>query len=308
MTTLRDPPHPELDVEEEIDLGRYWSALLARWWLPVLGLVLGLVVGLLVSGGGERRYQAESIVYLGIQFGVGGSEALQSLPTRLATVNTLVRSRRVVNRISGDLDIDADRLRAAIEIEPVPGIDRPNVPVDAPTPVLIVRVTLIRAAAAVTASNELARTVVRGFSTLSDLKLRTYRERLRRAERELVEVNRRIDQAAQQQERLLRDGSGGLQPVEELVLLANLNNVLQFNESRQSNLEGALLTLRERVAQAEVIEKARVVERAVATREPGASRRTGAVAGALIGLVAGILAALLWEPVARRVRMRRAAA
>src|SRR3712207_1423072 len=118
MTTLREPPqppYPGVDVEEEIDLGRYWSALLARWWLPVLGLVIGLVVALFSSGGAPRRYEAESVVYLGIQFGVAG-EVLQSLPTRFATVGTLVRSERVVDRVSAAVGVQPDRLRRSIEV------------------------------------------------------------------------------------------------------------------------------------------------------------------------------------------------
>src|SRR5919199_1917365 len=37
------PPPPEL--EDEVDLGRYWASVAARWWLPLVGLVLGAVVG-----------------------------------------------------------------------------------------------------------------------------------------------------------------------------------------------------------------------------------------------------------------------
>ena len=33
------PRTPDLDAEREVDLGRYLDALVARWWLPVLGLV-----------------------------------------------------------------------------------------------------------------------------------------------------------------------------------------------------------------------------------------------------------------------------
>ena len=33
---------PELDAEQEIDLGRYGRRLLKRWWMLVLGLVIGV--------------------------------------------------------------------------------------------------------------------------------------------------------------------------------------------------------------------------------------------------------------------------
>jgi len=42
MSSRRDP---DLDAEREVDLGRYLDALVARWWLPVLGLLIGVVIG-----------------------------------------------------------------------------------------------------------------------------------------------------------------------------------------------------------------------------------------------------------------------
>jgi uncharacterized protein involved in exopolysaccharide biosynthesis len=53
------------DAEQEVDLGRYWNAIVARWWLPVLGLLVGAVIGYLVSLGGGQVWRADSTVYLG---------------------------------------------------------------------------------------------------------------------------------------------------------------------------------------------------------------------------------------------------
>ncbi len=57
-----------------------------------------------------------------------------------------------------------------------------------------------------------------------------------------------------------------------------------------------LLTLAQTVEQSQVITPAR------ATKTTARSRRNSVLVGALIGLVLGILAALLWEPAARVVR------
>ena len=40
-------------TEQEIDVRRYWSAITARWWLPVLGLIAGAAIG--VRGVARRR-------------------------------------------------------------------------------------------------------------------------------------------------------------------------------------------------------------------------------------------------------------
>ena len=60
------PPAVDPDAEQEVDFGRYWRAIAARWWLPVAGLVIGLVVGYLVSlGTNSTNYKATALVYLG---------------------------------------------------------------------------------------------------------------------------------------------------------------------------------------------------------------------------------------------------
>ena len=59
MTTTRDAPDfVDLDEEREVDLRNYWSRLVARWWLPVIGLVAGLIVGYIFTLGGNQVYEA----------------------------------------------------------------------------------------------------------------------------------------------------------------------------------------------------------------------------------------------------------
>src|SRR5437016_2089033 len=65
------PPPPEL-ADDEIDLGRYWASVAARWWLPLLGLVVGAIIGYLIAVGGGSTYQAQAIVSLGTPLAVGG--------------------------------------------------------------------------------------------------------------------------------------------------------------------------------------------------------------------------------------------
>ena len=82
----RERPLPDVDAEDELELGRYWSALLSRWWLPVAGLVAGIVVGYLLSVGGHQVYQAKAIIYLGQPLAPNGTNQVQSLSTNPATV------------------------------------------------------------------------------------------------------------------------------------------------------------------------------------------------------------------------------
>src|SRR5438105_674879 len=90
-TKLREPPDfTELDAEREVDLKRYWNALVDRWWLPLGGLVAGVIIGYLLALGGNQVYKATATLYLGQPF--SGSTPIQSLNTNPATVNQMIHS------------------------------------------------------------------------------------------------------------------------------------------------------------------------------------------------------------------------
>ena len=63
-----------------------------------------------------------------------------------------------------------------------------------------------------------------------------------------------------------------------------------------------LTTAKQQLAVAQEVELGRQVTFAVATKTTARSRRNTVVVAALIGLLLGIFAALLWEPVGRAVR------
>jgi len=50
----RERPLPDVDAEEELELGRYWNALITRWWLPLAGLVAGIAIGYLPTIGEQQ--------------------------------------------------------------------------------------------------------------------------------------------------------------------------------------------------------------------------------------------------------------
>lgn len=293
-------PEVELDAEQDVDFGRYLRAVAARWWLVPAGLVLGLVVGWLVSTGGGRPYEASAIVYLGQPFAPGGTTPIQNLPTKVGFAGQIVLSQSTIKRVSKQVGLRPEKLRQSVSTKPITGLTRGRV--EQPAPLINVTVKNPSATKTVAAANALASIVVADFSTYVDVKLGTYQRRFARAERELNEVHKRIAEAQQQQAAVLKDKT--IPATEKLIVLANFNNVLNFNELRRANLEQAQLTLRDQIAFGQQIEKARVQEPAVARRVPAPSRRSAAAIGAVIGLLLGVVAALLWEPVAARARSR----
>ncbi len=202
MRAQRERPLPDVDAEEELELGRYWNALITRWWLPLAGLVAGIAIGYLLSLGGHQVYQAKATIYLGQPLNPTGTGQIQSLATNPSTVKQVVLSpywQHVAEQRAG---LANGSLRAHVSTQAVAGV-----------------------AAA-------------------------------------------LGRAVQEQRQVITDQTQNEQ----------------------------LLTLAQTVEQSQVITPAR------ATKTTARSRRNSVLVGALIGLVLGILAALLWEPAARVVR------
>src|SRR5918994_1916999 len=73
---------PEVDDEREVDLGRYLYALVARWWLPSLGLLIGVALGYLVSASSKEVWRPPATVSSGSPAGSAGSSRASSTSSR----------------------------------------------------------------------------------------------------------------------------------------------------------------------------------------------------------------------------------
>ena len=88
---------------------------------------------------------------------------------------------------------------------------------------------------------------------------------------------------------------GGLSTVERLILVSQLNGLLQ----QRLSVVDQLSSNEQQLALAQDVEAPQLITRAVATKTTARSRRNTVVVAALIGLLLGIIAALLWEPLGR---------
>ena len=62
----------DLDAEQEIDLRSAWTRIRARWWIPLVGLLIGAVVGVLFAAASTSVYDAKALLYMGQPFTPGG--------------------------------------------------------------------------------------------------------------------------------------------------------------------------------------------------------------------------------------------
>src|ERR671933_1856583 len=276
------PPPPDL-ADDEVDLGRYWASVAARWWLPLLGLVLGAIVGYLIAVGGGSTYRAQSVVSLGTPLAVGGG-ILPSVQTNATAVRQIVLAQSTRERVARDAGLRAGQM--TVSATPATGGTTAK---GVPNTLFAITVKAPSPRKAALAANELGRIVVQ---TISDQyvnpKIATLTAQVKADEAELSSLDKRL---AQEQGLL-----GSLSGAEKLAAIG----IIGIAEQRRSVVTQDLLSTKPLLSQARTVERGRVLTRAVGTKTTARSKRNSAVVGAFLGLLLGIAAALLWEPLAGR--------
>ena len=278
-------PAPELDAEGEVDFGRYARAVLGKWWLLVLGVLIGGGLGFLYGQGGGSTYQAQATVYLGQPLSPTGV-AVATLASDPSGVATLARSQAIVNDVAAEVGMPARRLRRGITAAVLGERQRQT------TNVALVGITVRGKDAENTedAANLIAERVVTASSTFADAKVETLQQRLDGLQAQLESVTSRLDTLTASLE-----GSTAGSSTEQLLQ----TNLLALLEQQRADLTDRVFATEQLLDAAEEVERARVVTPAAATKVDARSPRTSAVIGAFIGLVLAVLAALFWAPVSR---------
>jgi hypothetical protein len=286
MTATRDRPksEPELDAEREVDLGRYLDALLARWWLPLLGLVVGALLGYLLAVGGKEVYQAQATIYVGTPYSPNANSTIQSIATNPNAVARIARGQQTIEEVSRESRMSPRELRAGVSTRPI----RTGGPRTAPNQLYAVTVKGDRRGEVSAATAAIAERVVEEVGGYARLKRKTFQEQLASDNRQLEAIDRTVNEAQAQLE-----GATG----SERLTLATL---LLAAEQRRGTLEQDRLQTQQLLAFAEQVELPRVIDRGSATKTTARSTRNSIAVAGLIGLIIGLLAALFWEPIAAR--------
>jgi capsular polysaccharide biosynthesis protein len=285
----RAPGIPE--AEREIDLSRYWWAIVARWWLVAGAVAAGIVIGYLVSLGGGTVFQSKATVYLGQPLTPTGAAQVQGLQTNPSTVGQIVRSRSVVAAVASAVDIPADALRNGISSRPVSG----SVARLGQTPLVEITVRGPWRRQGAEAANLLADEVVERVSGYAATKIEQLRTLLASQDQGIAATDEAI---GRYREAL---GSGTSLPATDQLVLVGL---LDGAERDRGQLVEARTQTQLSLALAEEVEHGQVVTRASAVKVAARSRRSSLAVGAVVGLVAGLVLAVGWEAVARRRRER----
>src|SRR5438067_9627102 len=144
------------DAEQDVDLGRYVAAVGARWWLPLVGLLVGAALGYLATVGSSQVFSAKSTVYLGQPYTASGNIQLQSAQTNPSTVRQIVTAEASIEAAAKAAGLKAAALRGHVSVQAVSG----NLAKLGQTPLVAIEVQAPARRKAADAANALATAVI----------------------------------------------------------------------------------------------------------------------------------------------------
>jgi capsular polysaccharide biosynthesis protein len=281
--TAPAPPQRGLDpeAEQEVDFARYVRLLGSRWWLLVAGLVLGAVIGYLVSLGGNQVYSATATVYLGQPYTPTASGLVQDPQTNPSSVGQVVNNAATIDAVAKLCNAKPGSFKKGISTQAVAsGSSSTKGSGAAVNPLVKVSVQSKKGKVAACAANKLAAAAVAALGTYPVAKIANIRAQIASDDAGIKSINTAI-------------ANGSLSDTDKLVLLTQLRG---YQTDKTTNSQLLLLATQ--------VESPYVMLHAASNKITARSRRNTVVISALIGLILGALAALLWEPVATRVAPR----
>jgi capsular polysaccharide biosynthesis protein len=267
-------PSFDPEAEQEVDFGRYWRQLAARWWLVAAGFVVGAVIGYAISLGGSQQFKATATLYLGQPYSASGNVQLQAAQTNPSTVRQIAHAEIVVQKVAAECKAKPGDLRGGISTQSVSG----NIAKNGQTPLVSITVQAKKRRLASCAANALAREVIARVSAFASQKINNFSAQITNDERNIEQINSALEGA-------------GLSATDKLIVQ------IRLAQAQTDKLQTSQLLL-----QAKQVEKPSILTGAASQKVTARSRRNTVVVAALIGLILGALAALLWDGLAARLR------
>ena len=275
--TAPAPPSRGFDpeAEQEVDFARYVRLLAMRWWLLAAGLVVGAVIGYLISLSGTQVYKASSTVYLGQPYSPTGGNPVNTPQTNPSAVGQVVSSQAVDNTVANACHVNVSTFRKGISTQTVATGASSKTGTSAQiSPLVKVSVQSKKGKIASCAAEGLANAVVLHLGTYPVAKIKNLEAQILVDNRDIKTIQAAI-------------ANPGVSDTDKLILQTTLRS-----DQLDKTTNAQLLLL------AKKVEAPRVLLNAAAQKITARSRRNTVVISALIGLILGAIAALLWDRVA----------
>ncbi len=286
----------DLHAEQEIDLRSAWTRIRARWWIPIVGLVLGAVLGVVFAASGAAVYDAKALLYMGQPFTPAGGGQLQSLQTNPRTVTEVISSEPSLEAAAEASGLTRAQLRGNVTSAPVTisqGATARNL-----SPLIEIRVKAPTRDAAEAAATSLSESVIEAVRGYTDEKVKLLEREIAVSADGLARVERRLERAYAQQE--ANANANDLPASERLIVQQSINATIAASEAQRITLQADINSARQLLGLANEVERPALIQEPLARKTEATSSRNAAIVGALIGLLLGALVAYAVDPVLRR--------
>jgi uncharacterized protein involved in exopolysaccharide biosynthesis len=275
-----EPPATDLGAEREIDLRAVWGGIRRQWWVVVAGVVAGIVLGALYSLSGGSSYEATAQLAPGQAFSPGGSQVLTYL-TNPAAIHAIATSPATIAAASAKAGIPPGQLRGNVTTE---AVNSEGTPTQRQAVLVEITVHHPKRLKAEDAANAIADVVrrtttsryVRQSISIYDRRIANYNARLETLQKRIEFLNRALARP-------------GLTLNESLLLAIQLDQA----QGIQGQTIDSLTQTQQQQILAEDVQRTQIIQEARAVKTSARSRRTSILVGALIGLIGGLVAALV---------------
>src|SRR5437899_4454269 len=162
------------EAEQEVDFGRYWRLIAARWWLVVLAVIVGAIIGYAASLGGSQTFQATATLYLGQPYSASGNVQLQAAQTNPSTVRQIAHAESIVEQAASACKAKPAQFRRGISTQNVAG----NIAKNGQTPLVTLSVLAKKRHVAACTANALAHLVVVRVSAFANQKIANFSKQI----------------------------------------------------------------------------------------------------------------------------------
>ncbi len=274
-------PPADLGAEREIDLRRVWDGIRAQWWIVVAGVVAGIILGALYSLSGGHIFVATARIAPGQAFSPGGNNPVLTYLTNPEAINAIATSEATIQEAAARAGMSPGELRGHVSTSGVTGTGGS---VATRSALSDITVRLNNKKRTEDAANAVA-DIVRRDTTSRYVRqsISIYRTRINNFNTRLKTLQQRIDRL----EQALRQP--GLSLDESLLLAIQLDQA----QATQGQTIDSLTTAQQQQILAEDVQQTQIIQEAKAGKTTARSRRTSIIVGAVLGLIGGLVAAIV---------------
>lgn len=279
----------EQPAHKDVDVASYLGALTRQWWLILALVVVGVVVGVVLTLLQPTTYDATSSVYIGQTTDANGNP-MAGLNSNAKAAIQLLSSQAVLDEAADEVGdgISASLLRKETTVE------TPSSTVKTTTSVVNIVVITVRdesAERAAAAANALAAVLLERIGE-------TPKDRIALLERQVTDLQKQLDEARVRgdaaADALEAIAAGGGTKAEKAAASAPFVAVAQAAATEAESLTTSLQKAELMLVTARNVEQPRILHEAAVPDSPsGPDLQLNVAAGALAGLVVGIVAAFV---------------